>query len=151
MLGYRDAFGNFKPLSPRTLNQPLPFVWPAPELRPLPDWLVGIGKVVLIGCGALLVGAAVVDMLTPSRPARVLLQRNTYRYRLMDGPRRVQYGITDAPATRCSRHIGAGKQFTAMEIIGPRVTRATARQWERQSNEECLRRYGKRPRYNKVS
>ncbi len=79
------------------------------------------------------------------------VRRDTFRYQLFDGPRKVQDGITNDPVRRCAEHIAAGKRFTSMRVVGQSVTRASALAWERASIESYRQRHGgKRARYNKI-
>ncbi len=77
-----------------------------------------------------------------------MADRNMYRYVLQDGPSIVYVGITDNPERREKEH-RENKDFTSMKVVGPKVTRATAEQWEEKridtykSNHE-----GNRPKYN---
>lgn len=52
--------------------------------------------------------------------------RNTYRYRYPDG----YTGITNNPRRRAGEHRRAGRRGR-MQIVGRRVTRASALSWER--------------------
>lgn len=77
--------------------------------------------------------------------------RNTHRYILRDGRQIVQFGITNGPLDRAREHLGDGKRFTSMTVVGPAVTRDSALDWERDRIENYQRGHrGKRPRYNKV-
>ncbi len=79
------------------------------------------------------------------------MPRNYYRYRLVDGHKVVQYGITNDPERREEEHHDEGKRFSRLNTVGPAVTKDTAEEWE----EEMLATYrsnhgGRNPRYNKT-
>jgi len=77
--------------------------------------------------------------------------RDTYRYVLRDGRKVVQYGISNGPEDRLQEHVGDGKRFTSMTVVGPAVTRDSALDWERHHIETYQRSHtGRMPRYNKV-
>jgi hypothetical protein len=77
--------------------------------------------------------------------------RNTHRYVLRDGREIVQFGITNGPLDRAREHVGDGKRFTSMTVVGPAVTRDSALDWERGRIEGYARNHGgQKPRYNKV-
>jgi hypothetical protein len=78
------------------------------------------------------------------------MARDTFRYVLRNGRKIVQFGISNGPEDRISEHIRAGKRFTSMAIVGPRVTRESARDWERCRIDTYHLTHGRRPRYNKV-
>lgn len=78
-------------------------------------------------------------------------KRDTNRYKLTQDGKVLQYGVTDNPERRKQEHKEDGKQFSRMEVVGPKVTRETAERWE----EERLASYrkshrGRNPRYNKT-
>jgi predicted GIY-YIG superfamily endonuclease len=76
--------------------------------------------------------------------------RDTYRYELKLGREVVYRGITNNPERRCSEH-GAEKHFSHMNVIGPKVTRESARQWEKESLETYRRTHqGNNPKYNET-
>lgn len=78
-------------------------------------------------------------------------KRNTYRYKLNQGGKVVQYGITDDPERRKQEHKDDGKQFNQMKIVGPIVTRDSAERWEEERLESYRRTHrGRNPRYNKT-
>lgn len=80
-----------------------------------------------------------------------MVKRNTYRYELKDKQRIVYVGITDNLARRETEHEIEGKQFSKMNVVGPRVTRMTAEQWEEERLETyCKDHKGKPPKYNKT-
>jgi hypothetical protein len=115
------------------------------------DWGEVIGRGMLI-VGGLALGAAILDSLfRSSKVPRRTAPRDTFRYELWQGSRRVQFGITNDPDRRSVEHLSSGKQFSAIGIVGPAVTRASARTWERSSIEAYARQKGRRPRYNKSS
>lgn len=144
MYSYRNGFGSryFVPAqeSPPTLRS-----------HSQTDWGEVIGRSILVA-GGFVLGAALLDVLfgSPAVPRRTA-PRDTFRYELWRGSRRVQFGITNDPDRRCSEHVAAGKRFTVMEIVRPAVTRASARTWERGCIEAYARRKGRRPHYNKIS
>lgn len=77
--------------------------------------------------------------------------RDHNRYELRDKHKLVYVGITDNPARREAEHKNEGKRFTSMNVVGPKVTKASAERWE----EERLATYGKNhrgrtPRHNKT-
>lgn len=75
--------------------------------------------------------------------------RDTYRYELKQGRKVVYRGITNDPERRCSEH-SDDKNFTHMNIIGPRVTRESAEQWEKESLAAYRKTHqGNNPKYNK--
>ena len=80
-----------------------------------------------------------------------MASRNTHRYILRDGREIVQFGISNGPLDRAREHIGDGKRFTTMTVVGPSVSRDSALDWERDRIETYQQNHGgKRPRYNKV-
>jgi hypothetical protein len=77
--------------------------------------------------------------------------RNTHRYILRDGRQIVQFGITSGPLDRLGEHLRDSKRFTTMAVVGPRVTRESALDWERERIESYQQGHrGRRPRYNRV-
>ncbi len=77
--------------------------------------------------------------------------RDTYRYVLREGRKVVQYGISNGPEDRLQEHVGDGKRFTSMTVVGPAVTRDSALDWERHRIEMYQQSHsGRMPRYNKV-
>lgn len=88
------------------------------------------------------------DKLNAERGCTDMAERNTYRYLLQNGSEIVYVGITNDPVRREAEH-SVDKNFTSMKIVGPKVTRTTAEQWEEnriatyKSNHE-----GRRPKYN---
>jgi len=112
---------------------------------------VAWGEVLLNGlalAGLVWVGAEVCKQLFGR--SRQYPVRDTYRYQLFAGRTKVQSGITNDPARRCPEHVRAGKQFGAMRIIGPPVTKEAALAWERADIQSYQQRKGRRPRYNKI-
>ena len=80
-------------------------------------------------------------------PAPKREHRNYVRYQLKDRNKVVYRGITNDPDRRYKEH-QHDKQFTSMEIIGPRVTEESARKWEQESLETYKRNQGELPKYN---
>jgi len=77
-------------------------------------------------------------------------KRDTYRYTLWDGRRKVYAGTTENPDQRKQQHRAKGWRFTTMHREGPVVTRETALEWEQNALEAYRRGHGGRnPRYNK--
>jgi predicted GIY-YIG superfamily endonuclease len=75
--------------------------------------------------------------------------RDTYRYELKQGSKVVYRGITNNPERRCNEH-NNDKNFSHMNIVGPRVTRSSARRWEQDSLQTYRKTHkGKNPKYNK--
>ena len=79
------------------------------------------------------------------------MPRNHYRYRLFDGHKVVQYGITNNPERREEEHRDERKRFSSLNVVGPGVTKKAAERWE----EDILASYrgnhgGRSPRYNKT-
>lgn len=140
---YRDSFGNLHVLPAQGdalgLMAPLQI-----------DWGEVIIKSLLVG-GTLYLAAKGIEAVFHQPQRRRPVPRDTFRYILKDGRNGVQFGITNNPPVRCSQHLSAGKTFSMMEIIGPAVSRASARQWEHTRIESYRRRSGQRPKYNKVS
>lgn len=102
--------------------------------------------------GGLVLGSTILDTLFgPRKVPRRTAPGDTFRYELWQGSRRVQFGITNDPDRRCAEPVAAGKRFTAVEIVGPVVTRTSARTWERRNIEAYAQRKGRRPKYTKVS
>ncbi len=144
MYTYRDGSGNLYFIA----AQDCP---PALAAEPQINWGDLIGRGILV-VGGLVLGAAFLDALFSHRKVfRRATPRDTFRYELWQGSQRVQFGITNDPDRRCAEHVAAGKRFTAMEVVGPAVARASARSWERGNIGAYAQRKGRRPKYNKVS
>ncbi len=80
-----------------------------------------------------------------------MAKRDTFRYKLVDDGKIVQYGITDDPPRRREEHKGDRKRFDSMTIVGPAVTEKSAEQWEEERLEAFRRSHnGRNPRYNKT-
>ncbi len=76
--------------------------------------------------------------------------RDNYRYELRDGRKIVYFGITNDPQRRGYRHDNDGKRFTHMNILGPVVTKASAKRWEKERlTQYCRNHCGESPKYNK--
>ena len=119
---------------------------PAPVQGSFVDW----GGLLLTACvvgGCLwLIGQAGEER----KPKRRRVVRNAYLYRLRSANRAVYYGITNQPERRCAEHFASGKRFTAMDVLGVGVTRASALERERAALTSYWQRYGRLPRYNKI-
>ena len=76
--------------------------------------------------------------------------RDTYRYELRDKRGRVLYvGITNDVEWREAEHRADGRRFFNLYVIGPRVTKASAEDWEEDRLASFRRNHGgKNPRYN---
>ncbi len=80
-----------------------------------------------------------------------MAKRDTFRYKLVDKGKIVQYGITDDPERRREEHKGDGKQFDSMRIVRPAVTEKSAEKWEEERLEDYRGNHqGRNPRYNKT-
>ena len=80
-----------------------------------------------------------------------MTSRNPHRYILRDGREIVQFGITNGPLDRAREHIGDGKQFTSMTLVGAAVARDSAVDWVRDRIETYQQNHGgKKPRYNEI-
>ncbi len=78
-----------------------------------------------------------------------MAKRDTTRYELYDKRKKVYVGITDDPERRKQEHTDEGKRFKSMKIVGPKVSRKSALDWERETIEKYKRRHGsKPPKYN---
>ena len=76
------------------------------------------------------------------------MERDTSRYELHQGNKVVYVGITNNPERRMREH-EADKDFGKMVIIGRKVTRATAENWETERIATYKRNHsGERPIYN---
>ena len=75
--------------------------------------------------------------------------RNTVRYTMRNGNRIVKFGITTDPERRESENVADGLG-TSMRIEGPRVTRQSALDWERQKIDAYVDRNGSMPQGNRV-
>ena len=67
-------------------------------------------------------------------------KRNTYKYVLKDGNKIIYIGITDNPQRRESEH-RRNKDFQKMEVIGRKVTRDSADQWESERIDKYRRNH----------
>jgi predicted GIY-YIG superfamily endonuclease len=75
-------------------------------------------------------------------------KRDTSRYTLWDGQKKVYIGITTDKASRENSH-RQDKNFDQMKIEGPKVSRETALQWEQEALDKYRRGHsGKPPKYN---
>ena len=75
-------------------------------------------------------------------------KRDTSRYTLRDGQKKVYIGKTDNPERREAEH-RQDKKFDRMQIEGPRVSDETALQWEKEAIEKYRKGHGgKPPKYN---
>jgi len=144
---YRDDFGNWHPL-PEQVQTPDWFSTPPSSNI---DWGEILVKSVLTGAGMYLAAKGIEALFSAPPRSRKMSRRDTFRYRLRDRRTCVQFGITNNPPIRCSQHVADGKEFSVMEIIGPVVTRASAREWEYNRIETYRRHFGQRPKYNRVS
>lgn len=76
--------------------------------------------------------------------------RDTSRYILKNGNRIEYIGITNDPERRMNEH-SRDKSFTTMEIVGPKVKRATAEKWETERIETYANNHnGSAPPLNKT-
>jgi hypothetical protein len=147
MYFYHDNFGNLRPQFERVQTTDRFTIPLAPEI----DWVEIIAKAAIIGGGLYLAARGIEALLPRPQRSRRPTPRDTFRYILKDGRKGVQFGITNNPPVRCSQHVAAGKQFSVMEIVGPAVTRVSAREWEYDRIETHRTLRGRRPIYNKVS
>lgn len=75
--------------------------------------------------------------------------RDTYKYKLMDGNKILDIGITNDPQRRESEHKTA-RHRGRMKIFGIVVTEESAKKWEKEELEKYKRNHsGKLPKYNK--
>lgn len=75
-------------------------------------------------------------------------KRDTSKYSLWDGQKKIYIGITDNPEARESAH-REDKKFDQMKIEGPKVSRETALDWEQEALDKFRRGHeGKSPKYN---
>ena len=75
-------------------------------------------------------------------------KRDTTRYTLRTGPKIVYIGQTNAPERRETEHSG-DKKFDRMQKEGPKVSKETALDWEREALERYRRGHsGNNPKYN---
>ena len=75
--------------------------------------------------------------------------RDTVRYSLWRGHTKVYVGITNDPERREDDHRRDGLDFDQMRIEGPRVTRGSAFDWEKDVLEAYKRGHGgDPPEYN---
>lgn len=119
---------------------------PAPVQGSSVDWGGLLLTAGVVGGCLWLIGQAGED----HKPKRRRVARSTYLYRLRSANRGVYYGITNQPERRCAEHFASGKRFTAMDVLGPAVTRASALDHERAALISHWQRYGRLPRYNKI-
>lgn len=148
MYFYRDSNGNLVPLQ-QAQNMLLPVGSSAPQ--PEINWGEVILKSVMFVGGTYSAAKGLEALFTDGQSRRASIPRDTWRYILRDGQACVQFGITNDPEVRCNQHIAAQKQFSTMEIVGPAVSRESARAWEFNRIETYRYRRGRRPKYNKVS
>lgn len=60
-------------------------------------------------------------------------------------------GITNNPERRECEHRSEGKGFSRMNIVGPAVTRPSAKKWEAKRLEQYRRSHGgKNPQHNQT-
>ncbi len=86
------------------------------------------------------------NQITGEKGGKKMNKRDTYRYEIRSGNKVNYVGITNDPERRAQEH---SDMDGTLRIIGSRVTRSTAEQWE----EERIRTYkahhnGNRPKYN---
>lgn len=82
------------------------------------------------------------------RKIKLANKRNTSRYTLWDGRKKVYIGITNDPEGRENAH-QKDKNFDQMRVEGPKVSRDTALEWEQDALETYGRGHdGKSPKYN---
>lgn len=75
--------------------------------------------------------------------------RDTSRYELWDGHKKVYIGITNDLERRNGEHHAEGLRFDRTEKVGPAVTRDSASEWEQQALETYRQNHdGKSPRGN---
>ena len=75
--------------------------------------------------------------------------RDTHRYELWQGHRKVYIGITNDPGRREGEHRAGGVDFDRMEIVGPAVTRDSALDWEQDALDTYMQGHGgETPEYN---
>ncbi len=75
--------------------------------------------------------------------------RDTSRYELYDGNKKVYIGVTNDLERRTEEHKADGLRFSRVQKMGPDVTRDSALAWERQALESYQRSHdGKPPRGN---
>lgn len=76
-------------------------------------------------------------------------KRDHTRYELYDGNTKVYVGITNDPERREAEHANDGKDFTRMNIVGPKVSKDTALDWEQETIDGYKKGHkGKGPKYN---
>ena len=77
------------------------------------------------------------------------MERDTYKYELLDGNKVVYVGITNDPARREREHRAEGMKFTRMRIIGRISTNTGASNWEANRIATYKENHnGNRPKYN---
>lgn len=75
-------------------------------------------------------------------------KRDTSRYTLWDGQRKVYIGVTNDPQRRRDEH-RQDKEFDRMKIEGTKVSKGTALEWEQGAIDEYRRGHGGNPpKYN---
>lgn len=75
--------------------------------------------------------------------------RDIYKYKLMEGNKILDIGITNDPERREREHSNAGHKGR-MKIFGIVVTEESAKKWEKEELEKYKRSHsGKLPKYNK--
>jgi len=77
-------------------------------------------------------------------------KRDTYRYRLKAGNKIIYIGTTNDPERRAREHKEIKERHIKFEVVGPKVTRDTAKKWE-DDKLETYRKHnkGRNPKYNK--
>ena len=79
-------------------------------------------------------------------------KRNTRKYKLYEGNKIVDIGITNDPKRRESEHKRDRHKFTKMKTFGTAVSRESAEKWEEQELAKYRKSHqGKNPKYNKTS
>lgn len=77
------------------------------------------------------------------------MERDTYKYELLDGNTVVYVGITNDPARREAEHRAEGMEFTRMRIVGNVSTNKGAGDWEANRIATYKDNHnGQRPKYN---
>lgn len=77
-------------------------------------------------------------------------KRDYSRYELKNGNNVLYVGITDNPERREVEH-KEDKNFSHMNIIGPKVTKDSAEEWEEKRLEQYRENHGgKNPKYNET-
>lgn len=75
-------------------------------------------------------------------------KRNYYKYYLKKGRKIVYIGITDDLKRREEEHRSVGKDFDKIVKVGYRVTKESAKKWEKKQLEKYRRSHGDYPVYN---